>query len=291
MPITHYKNRSAFLLLSPWLITLVVFWIYPLFYALFLSFTKYKTLTTETIWIGITNYKKLFSDPAFGQSLLNTIIFVIGTIPLTMGFALFFAALLSNTKRLQNFFRSALFLPSVTSLVVIALIFTNLYSSGGYINTLLKMLGISAPDKGWLLEPNYALPAVMVMDIWVSIGYYAVLFLAAIQNVPKDFYEVADIEGASKWKQFWNITLPIIKPTILFAIVLNTIKSFQVFTEIYVLTRGGPLGRTSTLVYSIYENAFERADGMGYACAIAYILFFIIAIFSAIEFRMLREKN
>lgn len=290
MPIAHYKSRTAFLLLSPWLITLALFWAYPLIYALFLSFTKYKTLTTETIWIGFRNYEKLLHDPAFGQSLLNTGIFVIGTIPFTMGIALFFAALLSNTKRFQNFFRSALFLPSVTSLVVIALIFTNLYSSGGYINTLLKMVGIPFPEKGWLLEPNYALPAVMVMDIWVSIGYYAVLFLAAIQNVPKDYFEVADIEGASKWKQFWQITLPIIKPTILFAVVLNTIKSFQVFTEIYVLTKGGPLGRTSTLVYSIYENAFDKADGMGYACAIAYILFFIIAIFSAVEFKMLKEN-
>ncbi len=290
MPIAHYKRRTAFLLLSPWLITLVVFWAYPLVYALFLSFTKYKTLTTETIWIGFKNYEKLLSDPAFKQSLMNTIIFVIGTIPFTMGFALLFAVLLSNAKRFQNFFRSALFLPSVTSLVVIALIFTNLYSSGGYINVLLKMARIPFPAIGWLLEPNFALPAVMVMDIWVSIGYYAVLFLAAIQNVPKDYYEVADLEGASKWKQFSQITLPIIKPTILFAIVLNTIKSFQVFTEIYVLTKGGPLGRTSTLVYSVYENAFEKADGMGYACAIAYILFFIIAIFSAVEFRMLRER-
>jgi multiple sugar transport system permease protein len=290
LPIAQYKTRTAFLLLSPWLITLALFWAYPLVYALYLSCTKYKTLTTETIWIGFHNYEKLLTDPAFRQSLLNTVIFVIGTIPLTMGFALLFAVILSGARRFQNFFRSALFLPSVTSLVVIALIFSNLYSSGGYINTLLKMTGIPFPDKGWLLEPNYALPAVMVMDIWVSIGYYAVLFLAAIQNVPKDYYEVADLEGASKWKQFSQITLPLIKPTILFAIVLNTIKSFQVFTEIYILTRGGPLGRTSTLVYSIYDNAFEKADSMGYACAIAYILFFIIAIFSTVEFRMLKEK-
>ena len=128
------------------------------------------------------------------------------------------------------------------------------------------------------------------MDIWVSVGYYTVLFVAAIQNIPRDFYEVAELEGATPWQQFWKITLPSIKPTILFAVVLNTIKSFQIFTEIYVLTRGGPLGRTSTLVYSVYQNAFEKADGMGYACAIAYILFFIIAIFSAIEFRMLRQR-
>ena len=286
----NQKSNTALLLLSPWLVSLALFWIYPLVYALFLSFTKYKTLTTETIWVGFRNYENLFSDHAFIQSLLNTIIFVVGTIPFTIGIALFFATLLSSAKRFQSFFQSALFLPSVTSLVVIALIFTNLYSSGGYINTLLKMTGLPSSERGWLLEPSTALPAVMVMDIWVSIGYYAVLFLAAIQNVPKDYYEVADLEGASKWSQFRHITLPLIKPTILFAIVLNTIKSFQVFTEIYVLTKGGPLGRTSTLVYSVYENAFERADGMGYACSIAYILFFIIAIISAMEFRMLRER-
>src|SRR5258708_701750 len=145
MSIKSHTSRTAFLLLSPWLVILTLFWIYPLVYALFLSFTKYKTLTTETIWIGFRNYEKLFSDPAFTQSLLNTVIFVIGTIPFTIGIALFFAALLASAKRLQSFFQSALFLPSVTSLVVIALIFTNLYSSGGYINTLLKMTGLPYP--------------------------------------------------------------------------------------------------------------------------------------------------
>ncbi|MEP7235181.1 MAG: sugar ABC transporter permease, partial [Ignavibacteriota bacterium] len=240
MSLRQSKPRTVLLLLSPWLLSLVVFWVYPLIYALYLSFTKYKTLSTDTIWIGFHNYEKLFSDPGFRQSLLNTIIFVIGTIPFTISLALLFSVLLSNLRRFRSFFRSALFLPSVTSLVVIALIFSNLYASGGYINTLLKMVGVFFPNKGWLLEPNFALPAVMIMDIWVSIGYYAVLFLAAIDNVPRDYYEVANIEGASKWQQFKQITLPLIKPTILFAIVLNTIKSFQVFTEIYVLTRGGP---------------------------------------------------
>ncbi|HYM20881.1 MAG TPA: sugar ABC transporter permease [Candidatus Kapabacteria bacterium] len=287
---TAHTRRTAFWLLSPWLLTLLVFWAYPLVYALYLSFTKYKTLTTDTIWIGFDNYKHLFSDEAFKQSLLNTITFVIGTIPLTMALALIAAAMLVRVKKLQYFFQSVLFLPSVTSLVVISLIFTNLYSSGGYINTLLKMTGLPYSAQGWLLNPATAMPAVMTMDIWISIGYYAVLFVAAIENIPKDYYEVADLEGASASQQFWRITLPSIKPTLLFALVLNTIKSFQVFTEIYVLTKGGPLGRTSTLVYSVYQNAFEKADGMGYACAVAYVLFFIIAIFSAVEFRMLKEK-
>ncbi len=281
---------ETWLLLSPWLITLVLFWGYPLLYALYLSFTRYYTLTNRTVWIGFENYTKLFHDPVFWQALLNTAIFVIGTIPFTMIFALFFAALLTRVERFQHFYRSALFLPSVTSLVVIALIFTNLYASGGYINSLLKMAGFGAPARGWLLEPGLALPAIMAMDIWISIGYYAVLFLAAMQSVSSDYYEVAELEGTSKWKQFFMVTLPIIKPTLLFALVLNTIKSFQVFTEIYVMTRGGPLGKTTTLVYQVYANAFESADTMGYACAVAYVLFFIIAVFSVVESKVLRQS-
>ena len=291
-PTPALKRRGSsetWLLLSPWLITLVLFWGYPLIYALYLSFTKYYTLTNKTVWIGFGNYTKLANDPVFWQALVNTAIFVIGTIPFTMVFALFFAAILVRVERFQHFYRSALFLPSVTSLVVIALIFTNLYASGGYINSLLKMADFGAPSRGWLLEPGLALPAIMVMDIWISIGYYAVLFLAAMQGVSKDYYEVAELEGTSKWKQFFTVTLPIIKPTLLFALVLNTIKSFQVFTEIYVMTRGGPLGRTTTLVYQVYSNAFESADTMGYACAIAYVLFFIIAVFSLAESKILRQ--
>ncbi len=208
-----------------------------------------------------------------------------------MIFALFFASLLTRVERFQNFYRSAIFLPSVTSLVVIALIYTNLYASGGYVNLLLKMAGMVYPTRGWLLTPSLALPAIMLMDIWISIGYYAVLFLAAMQNVPKDFYEVAELEGTSKWKQFYRITLPVIKPTLLFVLVLNTIKSFQVFTEIYVMTRGGPLGRTTTLVYQVYSKAFESADTMGYACAVAYVLFFVIAVFSVVENKLISQPD
>lgn len=285
------ESRSlTWLLLAPWLISFVVFWAYPLLYAFYLSFTKYKTLSNEAVWIGLGNYARLWDDPVFWQALTNTSIFVIGTIPFTMALALLFAALLVRIEAFRDFYRSALFLPSVTSLVVIALIFTNLYSFGGYINVLLGAVGLPFPDKGWLQEPNLALPAIMVMDIWISIGYYAILFLAAMQNVSKDYYEVADLEGTTRWKQFWQITMPLIKPTLLFAVVLNTIKSFQVFTEIYIMTRGGPLNRTTTMVYGVYENAFEKGDMMGYACAIAYVLFFIIALFSAAETRFIRGK-
>ena len=284
-------HTITWLLLAPWVLSFVLFWAYPLLYAFYLSFTKYKTLSNEAIWIGLGNYEKLYNDPVFWMAIKNTTLFVVGTLPFTMAFALLFAALLNRVESFRNFYRSALFLPSVTSLVVIALIFTNLYTAGGYVNLLLQGLGLPFPELGFLQDPDLALPAIMVMDIWVSIGYYAVLFLAAMQNVAKDYYEVAELEGTSAWEQFWQITLPLIKPTLLFAIVLNTIKSFQVFTEIYVMTRGGPLNRTTTLVYGVYENAFEKVDEMGYASAIAYILFFIIAFFSAAETRFIRGKT
>jgi multiple sugar transport system permease protein len=271
------------------MLSFLIFWAYPLLYALFLSFTKYHTLNNTWVWIGLKNYAQLLHDDAFWQAFLNTAIFVIGTIPFTMGFALLFAYTLTRVERFRDFYRSALFLPSVTSIVVISLIFMNLYNSNGYINTLLKMVDITPPSHGWLQEPSYALPAVMAMDIWISIGYYAVLFLAAMQNVSKDYYEVAALEGTPQWRQFFSVTLPLIRSTLLFAVVLNTIRSFQIFSEIYVMTRGGPLGRTQTLVYSVYENAFDKADGMGYACAVAYVLFFIIALFSAVEMRWMRE--
>ena len=283
--------RSTLVLLSPWLLGFGIFWAYPLLYALFLSFTKYRTLNNEWVWIGLANYSKLLHDDLFWQALLNTSIFVIGTVPFTMSFALMFAVALSRIERFKQFYRSSLFLPSITSIIVIALIYTNLYNAGGYLNTLARMIGLPVPKTGWLLAPNWALPAVMLMDIWISIGYYAVLFLAAIENIPRDYYEVAELEGSTRMQQFLSITLPALKPTLLFTIVLNTIHSFQIFNEIYVMTRGGPLNKTATLVYAVYENAFEKADGMGYACAIAYVLFFIIAIFSATEIRFLRPKT
>ena len=155
--------RSTLLLLSPWIVSFLIFWAYPLLYALFLSFTKYRTLNNAWVWIGLKNYEKLLYDPIFWQAFLNTAIFVVGTIPFTMGFALLFAALLTQVERFRDFYRSVLFLPSVTSIIVLSLIFMNLYSSGGYINTLLKMIGLQPSARGWLQEPGYALPAVMAM--------------------------------------------------------------------------------------------------------------------------------
>jgi len=273
--------------LSPWLVTLAVFWLYPLLYSLYLSFTDYQTLSNRTTWVGLANYRRLLGDDVFWKALVNTLIFVVGTIPFTTIFALVLAAMLNRKIAWKDFYRSTYFIPSVTSIVVLSLIFTNLYAHDGYINSLLGMLGVPYPKNGWLLDTGAALPAIMAMDIWIATGYYVVLFLAALQTIPNDLYEAAELDGASTWEQFRQVTLPGLRPMILFVIVINTIRSFQVFTEVYVMTKGGPLNATTTLVYQVYERAFERTDMMGYASAIAYVTFLLILAVSLVQLRLL----
>lgn len=291
----HRRNKDnlhTFTLLLPWIITLVVFWLYPLVYAGWLSFTKYNTLANTSVFVGLDNYLKMLKDPIFWQALTNTTIFTLGTVPLTTALALLLAVLLnSKLARFKNFLKASYFLPSITSLVVIALIFTNLYSKDGYINSILQIIGMPFPARGWLLEPSTALLSIMAMDVWMATGYYMILFLAGMQTIPNDLYDAAELSGASKSRQFFSITLPLLKPTLLFVIVINTIKSFQVFIEIYVMTKGGPMGSTTTLVYLVFENAFSKGDMMGYASAIAYILFIILIVFSLVQKKLLNTEE
>lgn len=279
----------TYTLLLPWLLTLAIFWLFPLIYAAWLSLTKYNTLANTSVFIGFDNYIKIFSDTAFLQALSNTAFFAIGTVPVTTALSILLAVLLnSKFARLTNFFKASYFIPSVTSMVVIALIFTNLYSKDGYLNGLLNILGMPFPERGWLLEPATSLLSIMAMDVWMATGYYMILFLAGMQTIPNDLYDAADLAGASKTQQFFRITLPLLKPTLLFVIIINTIKSFQVFIEIYVMTKGGPMGSTTTLVYLVFENAFNRTDMLGYASAIAYILFIILIVFSFVQKKLLK---
>ncbi len=279
----------TFTLIMPWLITFCVFWLYPLIYAGYLSLTDYSTLSNSATFIGLNNYKAIFQDEIFYKALANTAIFTFGTVPITTALAMFFAVLLnSKLARFKNIFRTTFFIPSVTSLVVISLIFTNLYTQDGYINSILSSLHIPYPAKGWLQEPSTSLLSVMAMDVWGAVGYYMILFLAGMQAISQDLYAAADIVGASAWQKFKNITLPLLKPTLIFVIFINSIKSFQVFIEILVMTKGGPMNSTMTLVYMVYSNAFEKSDAMGYASALAYIVFVILLVFTYIQHKVLK---
>lgn len=291
----NFRNNNdrltAFLLLMPWIVVFTLFWLYPLVYAGYLSLCDYESLTSRTRFIGFENYKRVFADPLFWIAFKNTAIFTLVTVPITTALALFVADLLNREfVRFKNFFRSVFFVPSITSIVVIAVIFSNLYSTDGYINAMLKWAGLPTPSLGWLANETTALPSIMAMDIWLSVGYYMVLFLAGMQSIPQDYYDVAELSDASGWQKFWRITFPSIRPVLLFVVVLNTIKSFQIFVEIYVMTKGGPLNATTTLVYLIYDNAFVKMDEMGYASAMAFVVFFLLLGFSFLQIKLLRVK-
>ncbi|MFH1891663.1 MAG: sugar ABC transporter permease [Candidatus Zixiibacteriota bacterium] len=280
-------RRTALLYLSPWIITLLLFWLYPLAYSFYLSLTDYELLGRTINFVGFANYRNLFMDSDFLKALFNTLIFVVGTIPFTTLFALALALLVNRKIPGARFFRSGYFIPSITSLVVIALIFTNLYSRGGYLTMLCDLVGIPTPERGFLFSESTALFAIMAMDIWIASGYYMLLFLAALKSIPQEHYEAAAIDGASSWSSFIRITLPQLRPMALYIILINTIKSFQVFVEIFVMTKGGPLNSTLTAVYFVYDRGLHRFD-MGYASAAAYILFVLIMIFALIQMRLFR---
>ncbi|HLG93673.1 MAG TPA: sugar ABC transporter permease [candidate division Zixibacteria bacterium] len=282
-------KRAGFLLPLPWTLTLLFIWVFPLIWSLVLAFADYNLLSGELKWIGFENFKKLLGDPGFQRALWNTFLFVIGTLPFTTLFALLLAMALNRPVWGKNFFKASFFVPTITSLVVVALIFTQLYSEGSWLYRFLGRL-FNLPSGGFLLSEKTALPSIMIMDIWAAIGYYILLFLVALQNVPQELYEAARVEGANNWQTFWAVTFPSIKPMLFFIVTLNTIKSFQVFTEVFVMTKGGPLGSTITAVYFIYEEGLFRFK-MGYASAAAYLLFGIIALFSYFLFKSFKSES
>jgi len=280
------RARQTFLFLSPWLLTLAAFYLFPVVYSLVLSLLNFNPLNpSATTWAGLANYVKAFRDPVLGKAAVNTLYFVVGTVPVTTVLALVLAILLNRSLPGQTFFRAGFFVPTLVSMVVISLVFKQLYAQDGILNQVLSLLGIQG--KAWLLDERTALPGIMVMDVWSAIGYYMLLFLAGLQAIPRELYEAASIDGSSKLSQVFQITLPHLRPVALVVIVVNTIRSFQVFIEVFVMTRGGPLNSTLTVVYDLYERAFYRFE-MGYASAIAYLLFAVIFLVSLAQARFLR---
>ncbi|MBK7141399.1 MAG: sugar ABC transporter permease [bacterium] len=279
----------AYLYTLPWVVTFLLFWTFPLIYSFLMGFTDYQLLDPEYNWVGWQNYRSLFNDPEFIGALKNTFIFAFGTIPVTTVAALLLALLVNREFKGRGLFRAGYFVPSITSLVVVSLIFCNLYSRDGYLAMLAQMVGLDVPTNGFLYDSGTALYAIMAMDVWMSVGYYMLIFLAGLKSIPDELYEAAEVSGASPMRQFLSITLPLLKPVALFIIVINSIKSFQVFVEIFVMTKGK--FDTLTSVYFIYERGMTTRFEFGYASAAAYILFVIIGIFSLAQFLLFRQRK
>lgn len=284
--INHYKRFVygdgfwAVVFLLPNLLGFLVFILGPVIASFGLSFTNWDLLT-QVKWAGFKNYQTLLSDQIFWKVLWNNIYYTVGTVPIGIVISLFLAIALNQKIKGVKVFRAIYFLPVISSTVAVAVVWQWLYNPEfGLLNYLLHLLGIDGPK--WLTSTTWAMPAVMISSIWKGLGFNMLLFLAGLQGIPQIYYEAAQIDGASWWRQFRNITIPLLSPTTFFVVVMSIINSFQVFDQIYIMTGGGPARSTSVLVHYLYQNAFQYFK-MGYASAIAYVLFFLVFIVTLIQ--------
>ncbi len=274
------ETIAGYLFLTPNLIGFVIFTAFPVLGSLLLSFTNWNLITSPTM-AGIENYRGLFQDHSYLQSLTNTAYFSFVSVFLNIALALLFATLLNSKIRGGEFFRTVYFLPVIYSTVAVALIWQWLFDyQMGVLNHILAWVKLG--PYPWLLSPQWAMPSVILVSVWKGIGYNMVIFLAALKGVPAELYESAKIDGANAWRSFWNVTWPMISPATFFVTVTSIINSFQVFDVTTVLTNGGPANATNTLVMFIYQHAFQFFR-MGYASAIAYTLFGIVLVFTILQ--------
>ena len=268
---------------GPVIIAFLIFNLYPMVLGLYLSFTKWDILSPPT-FIGLGNWADLLKDDLLWRAIAQTLYYAVASVTGATALSIALAVALNQRLKTIGFYRTFFFLPAVTSLVAIAMVWRWIYNTEfGVLNAFLGSLGINPVN--WLGDPVLAMPAVILMSIWRSAGFNTVLFLAGLQGVPQEYYEAAEIDGASRWDRFRHITLPLISPTTFFVVVNGLIGSWQVFDQVYILTRGGPLLSTVTVVYLIYSNGFEWYK-TGYASAMAYGLFLIIIALTAIQFRL-----
>lgn len=277
------KTINGYLFLLPNLIGFVALTLIPVLISLGISFTNWDGFNKPE-FVGLQNYMALFKDETFKISLLNNIYYTVGTIPFSMGIGLILALLMNSKIKFIGFFRVVYFLPYITAPIAVSVVWLAIYHPTlGPLNNFLMFMGIENPPI-WTASVVWAMPAIIIMSIWKSCGYYMVLFLAGLQNISKSYYEAADIDGASRWKKFTVITVPLLSPTTFFAAVMGIISSFMVFDQIYILTSGGPGRATNVLVYHIYKESFQNYN-FGYASAIAYFLFIVVLAVTLIQFR------
>lgn len=290
-----FEQRYSYLFIAPAVILFTVFVLVPVAASFFLSFTKYNALSAPK-WVGLDNYYQIiFKDPRFWKALRNTCIYVFGVVPAGISISLLLAVAIDQKIKFKNFFKSIFFMPVVTSVVAVSVIWKWLFAGEKYglINYGLMKIGIQPVD--WLMSPSWTLPAIMIMSIWAGLGYNMILLLAGLQTIPNTFYEAAEIDGAGTWHKFWHITLPLLRPTMLFVVIMSMINSFQLFEQVYIMTSGmgegvgGVLDSALSLVAYLYEKGFQRFE-MGYASAIAYILFAIILIATVVNMKVVRSK-
>lgn len=280
--ITNNEAAAAWIFILPAMLGTLIFIIIPVICSFGLSFVKWDLLNPIQ-YVGLANYREIFTEPLFGKIFLNTLVFAISTSLLGVIIPLVLSVILNNKIRGSEFYKTAYFLPFITPMIVIGIVWQWIFDPNiGLLNKLLHL------HINWLYDTHWALPALIIVSVWKLIGYNMIIFLSSLSGISNSMFEAAKIDGAGPCKTFWYVTIPLMSPTIFFVIIITAISSFQVFDLIYLMTQGGPLDSTNVLVYAIYKNAFEYFN-VGKASAIAYVLFVVILALTLVQWS-LRKK-
>jgi sn-glycerol 3-phosphate transport system permease protein len=281
---------EGYLYLSPTLIILAIFVFVPIFTSFTLSLNRVAPFGNQTIFVGLDNYAHLIQDPDYWNSIRITLLFALGTVPTGLVLAVLLAVALAHpVQHLSGLHRLLIFVPVVISSAVAGVLFRWLYHPVvGYLNYWLTFIGIQGPD--WLTSKDWALVAIILVSIWRQLGFNVIIALAGVQNIDSTFYDAAKVDGANAIQRFFNVTIPLLTPTLFFLLIINVINSFQTFGEIHILTQGGPGQATNTLVYSIFYDAFVGTPQRGIASAQAYLLALMVVIMSFIQYRSLNKR-
>lgn len=294
-PLKERNIRQEILMLLPACILLIIFMVVPFFSAFGLSLTNQKLIPNPMVpakFVGLRNYIQIFKDVSFWQAFKNVILFTIMVIPLQCGFALLMANALNKVRFLKGFLRSLFFLPYITPMVIVAVIWKSIYQyPDGIANLALKICSFGmAHSIDWLGNKNSALIAITLLSAWQAFGFQMIIYLGALQSIPTSLYEAANIDGANSRQVFWNVTWPSLKETNTLVLIITTIQALKLFTQVNIMTKGGPNGSTNTLVHYIYQSGF-MGQKIGYASAASVILFLLILIIFLVQNKLLRGKE
>jgi len=283
-----WARPAPYAYVPPALAIVGTFVVFPIGYSFYLSLLSWDFIRPTPLFVGLDNYRRLLAAPDIHQAMANTFLYTAGTVPLSALLGLGVAVLLNRPMRARGLFRTAFFAPTVTSAVAMSAVWLWIYDPQvGLMNALLHALGL--PPLGWLNDPRTALLALVIMSAWNGLGYDMVLFLGGLQGVPPELEDAAAIDGATRAQTFWRVIFPLLAPTTLFVLIITTVSAVQVFTQVSVMTQGGPAGATNVLVFSLYQHAFQTFE-MGYASALAWVVFLILLVLTAAEMRFFRDS-
>ncbi len=288
--ILNQRRLTPYLFLLPalLLLSLTVFW--PALQAFYLSFTDYASLQQSPRWIGLTNFRRLWADPIFWQTLRNTLLYLAVVVPILVAAPLGLAILANQKLRGMRWFRAAYYTPVIISMVVAGIAWRWLYAENGLLNQLLKYLRLAPEGIPWLTSPHWAIFSVMAVTVWKGLGYYMVIYLAGLQSIPAELYEAAALDGSDGLRQHWDITVPLMRPYLILVAIISAIAATKVFEEVYIMTQGGPRNSSKTVVYYLYEQAFQNLE-ISYACTIGLMLFLGILGLSIINLQISQGRE